>query len=306
MLKKLPKMDKLLFGLYRVKIECYEKDFKKIFAFSKENVYTNYSLEWAMKHQERFNVKIDLIHDDEPNAYLYKTEDLVSGKYLFGDWYKYFMGLKKKLPKNRLLKHLLSSCWGSLTQRNTINRTMKRIKEDKLDIGIDETCEWKILNYFYCDTSEYYELVNQKNPYKYPFRIKSFLTSLGRNIIAGIALRDIDNVIRVHTDNCVFKVEQRFDDLPNLMLEEKTTGKIEWFNANSYTKYKPIDGFINYEINDWGQIKNITNGKILKQKVSEEGKKEVVLLNGKERTTVVVSELMRYYFKKNKKNGEYF
>ena len=76
--------------------------------------------------------------------------------------------------------------------------------------------------------------------------------------------------------------------------------------ANTYTKYKPIDGFVNYEINDWGQIKTITNGKILKQKVSEEGKKEVVLLNGKKRETIVVSELMRNYFKKNKKNAEYF
>ncbi len=66
---------------------------------------------------------------------------------------------------------------------------------------MDETCEWKILNYFDSYASEYYELVNQREPYKYPFRIKSFITSLGRNIIGGIALRDIDNLIRVHTEN---------------------------------------------------------------------------------------------------------
>jgi hypothetical protein len=116
----------------------------------------------------------------------------------------------------------------------------------------------------------------------------------------------LNNVIRIHTDNCVFKIKKTFDDLPNLLQEEKTTGKIEWINANTYIKYKPIDGFVNYEINDLGQIKNITNGKILKQKVSEEGKKEVVLLNGKKRETIIVSELMRYYFKKNNKNAEYF
>jgi hypothetical protein len=162
MLKKLPKIDKLLFGLYRVKIECHEKDFKKIFSFSKENVYTNYSLKWALKHQERFNVKIELIQDDEPNAYLYKTEDLVSGKYLFGDWYKFLMKLKKDFPKNALLKYLLSSLWGHLTQRNTENKTFKQINDGKLDVGIDDTCKWKILNQFRSETSEYYLLLNQK------------------------------------------------------------------------------------------------------------------------------------------------
>jgi hypothetical protein len=296
-LDNLPSIKKIKFGLYRVKILCDNNDFKKIFAFSKDDVYTNYSLKRAMEYQNKYNVKITLIQDGEPNAFLYKTKYLVNGKSIFGDWFNILMSLKKELPKNKLLKHLLSSCWGHLTQKNTIHKTLKEIEDEKLDVGMGDTCEWKILDYFYCETSEYYVLVNPKEPYKYPLRIKPFLTSLSRNIIGDVILRDIENVIRVHTDNCVFKVKKTFDDLPNLLKEDKTSGKIEWFNANSYTKYKRIRRFENYEINDRGDIKNITNGKILKQNVSEEGKKEVVLFNGEEKRTFDVDLLMMNYFK---------
>ena len=62
------------------------------------------------------------------------------------------------------------------------------------------------------------------------------MLSYSRNKIAKIALRDIDNVIRIQTDNVVFKKEQDIKDVPDLTLEDKTSGKIHWKNVNKYYK----------------------------------------------------------------------
>ena len=71
--------------------------------------------------------------------------------------------------------------------------------------------------------------------FKYNLRLKSWITAYGRNKTADVALLDIDNVIRVHTDGIVFKKKQDFDIL-NLIPEDKTTGKIHWKNVNTYEK----------------------------------------------------------------------
>ena len=39
--------------------------------YSKDDVYTHYSLKFAMKHKQQYDIKINLIVDEEPNAYIY-------------------------------------------------------------------------------------------------------------------------------------------------------------------------------------------------------------------------------------------
>jgi hypothetical protein len=50
---------------------------------SKYDVYTSLSLKFAMKHKKQFNIKIELINDDKPNAYIYDEKDCVTGEYIF-------------------------------------------------------------------------------------------------------------------------------------------------------------------------------------------------------------------------------
>ena len=95
-------------GFYRVKITSEHKHATKLFAFSKTHTYTSISLNHALELQEEFNFKIDLIVDDKPNAYIYPKGIRASS--VFGVWADRLMKIKMKFPRNKLIKHLLSSC----------------------------------------------------------------------------------------------------------------------------------------------------------------------------------------------------
>ena len=69
----------------------------------------------------------------------------------------------------------------------------------------------------------------------YQMRIKPYLTAYSKIITAKVALEDLDNVIRIQTDNICFKEDQDFD-IENLVPEDKTTGLIELINCNKYIK----------------------------------------------------------------------
>ena len=76
-LKRIPTLEKMKYGFYRVKILCDDPDIFKCFVFSKSHVYCNISLKFVLEHQKQFNIKIELIMDDKPNAYLYDDADMV-------------------------------------------------------------------------------------------------------------------------------------------------------------------------------------------------------------------------------------
>ena len=231
-LEKLP--DKLQLGFYRVNIISDHKDVKKIFSFSKQSVYTNTSLDYARSHQEEFDFSIELIQDGEPNAYLYS--DYIKGSDIFGKWFYILFKLKKMFPKNKLIKHLLSSNWGTLQKKNIKRYTAEEIKEKDLKISRRYTARYQIINHNSINDQDYYELQDLENLYVHNIRLKSFLTSLGRTRIADVALTDINNVIRIQTDGIVFNKEQDLKQLnyafPLLDKEDKTTGLINWININ--------------------------------------------------------------------------
>ena len=70
-------------------------------------------------------------------------------------------------------------------------------------------------------------------PYKHNFRLKSFLTSYGRVKIAEVIMKDVDAVIRCHTDGVVFNKEMKLD-FHRLIVEDKSTGLINWKGVNNY------------------------------------------------------------------------
>ena len=85
------------------------------------------------------------------------------------------------------------------------------------------------------DGSTTYELLDTKNPYKHPMRLKPFITSYGRNKTARVALRMIDNVIRIHSDGIAFNRDYIINT-EHFTSEKKTTGHIKFNNINSYER----------------------------------------------------------------------
>lgn len=240
-LTELPKRKELKHGFYAVKISCDNDNFRKIFAFSKNNVYLKESLQIAMKHKKTYDVKIELIKKNQPNAYLYKDKDMVTLNSITNRWFTELTDLRNIYPKNRLIKHLLSSAWGHLNANNTKNLELEEMQ--KLNVGVTMEDEYMIMEYHeyrHANASDdrktkapYWVVMDTKKPYKHNIRLKPWITALARNMTAEIILKDIENVIRVHTDGIVFKNEMTFDDV-NLVPEDKTTGKIHWYDNNCY------------------------------------------------------------------------
>ena len=224
------------YGFYRVNLTCNDPNISTIFSFSKDNVYTHYSLNFAYEliRNHNFKIDIELIQDGEPNAYLYKDEDLISSNLLFNDWFGCILNLKKKYPKNVLIKMLSSSIWGHLSQKNT--KTVDGDKIDDYDVDIGDDADYKVLDHIYKeDGSDYWKLLNTKEPYKLPLRIKPFLASYGRNKTARVALRMIDNVVRIHTDGIVFDKEYIVKS-ENLLTDDKYTGHIKFVSIRNHTR----------------------------------------------------------------------
>jgi hypothetical protein len=246
--KKLKQLDfnNIQYGIYKVKITTDDKRFLKLFMFSKDNYYTHYSLRFANKHKDTFNVKMELIIDDKFNALIYDDEKLVQSKDVFGKWFNDLASLKIKYPKNHLVKRLMSSLWGSLTQFN------RECFEDIEDIDIselydeDET-EYKLLDEkrYKDDSKEYgfrhlYYAIPSNKPYKHNLaRLKPFLVSYCRSYVAELVMKEnlLDNVVRIHTDGIVLNKEHDFTHLKYYPKpEDKTTGKIKFSNVIKYSK----------------------------------------------------------------------
>ena len=230
-LLKLPKKENIKVGYYHVKITSEHKDIKKVFGFSKFNVYTSYSLIFALEHKKDFNIKFEMIQDDEPNAYIYKDSECVSGHYIFSNWFNILSQLRTKYNTNILLKMLGSMLWGLLSQTNTIE-----VEENELLNNSNKYKDFDIHDKkYYQDGNVKYELLNTKKPYRYQIRIKAFLTAYCRNKIASQAIKsnDLDNIIRIHTDNITFK-DNKHDELItyDFLPETKTTGLLKWTKIN--------------------------------------------------------------------------
>lgn len=235
-LKEIPKKEDLQEGFYRVRISCDNNDFRKIFSFSKHHVYNFRSLYHALKYRSQFDVKIELITTHKTNAYIYDKDSLEPCNKIFHDLKKVMTYLKGKYPKNRLVKFIASGVWGHLSAQNIINKTADQINDEDLDVGVDYTSDYMMIDKKFYGEKEVYQLLNCKNPCKTNLRLKPFLTAYARNKTARVALKDLDSVIRIHTDGLVFN--KKHDDFvtDELKPEGKTTGLIDWVHCNSYSK----------------------------------------------------------------------
>ena len=148
-------------GHYYCKITSTNPNFQKIFAFSPKNCYTHYCLTKALQYQNQFDVKIEMLTDRDKNAYIYNKKDLITGNQLFYNHHTTLKKIKQIYPKNKLVKHLLSSLNGQLT---AFNKKCVNVNE----IGKCDVTEWEsqdlIMNE---DLQGYYSLRHQTQLYKY-------------------------------------------------------------------------------------------------------------------------------------------
>jgi hypothetical protein len=145
------------------------------------------------------------------------------------------MKIKKKHPKNKLIKHLMSSLWGSLSRSSNILKTYDEIQAEGLKICMTDKSDYQITDYIWTNSKEYYKLQDMNQPYRYNFRLKSFLTAFGRVKIAEVAIQDLESVLRIQTDGIVYNKPMKFN-INGLIADEKTTGMIKFDHVNKYNK----------------------------------------------------------------------
>ena len=239
-LDKMPSYDDLYmgYGYIRCKITCTDPDIKKLIAFSKNHVYTDITIMFVYELQKKMDIKMDLIIDGKPNAYIYNKDDLIDTRDIFIVWFARLSKLKLKHPSNKLFKRCLSSLWGCLCQANTITKTEQQLEDENIDYDFFGTPKYIVKNLSYnADGTQYYELVNRENPYLHNLaRIKASLTSYVRIKTARTALLKLDKVIRIHTDSICFSEPFNYKNIYGLLPEEKSSGNIKWINVNEYEK----------------------------------------------------------------------
>ena len=124
---------------------------------------------------------------------MHDVESIVNTKPIFNNWFNKLNELKKQFPKNKLIKHLSSLLWGSITRKKKLNKTKQQVIDEKLEIDFFDA-EWIIIEHHIYEHKEYYELENKNEPYFYQMRIKPYLTAYSRIITAKVALMDLENV----------------------------------------------------------------------------------------------------------------
>lgn len=215
------------YGIYNIKITSADEFFNMIFAFSKDNYYSHYSLNFVLQYNREYGGEIEMEFMSN-QALIYN--DLINGSEVFYTWYNVLWKLKKEFPSNKIVKKLASSCWGELQNKKNIWKTEDEINDEKLDIGFEYENDYHIEEIRTVPKGDIYRLSNlTKNIYENQFRLKAFLTDFGRVKIAKIALQDINNVVRIQTDSITFD-KPIILNINNFVIDNKKCGKFEILN----------------------------------------------------------------------------
>jgi hypothetical protein len=159
-----------------------------------------------------------------------------------------------------LIKLITSSLWRRLAEFNRLFKTDEEIVEEKLDVSTkyDPKYEYYIRSTKKTNRKgdEICELVNSKKPYHFNIaRIKPFLLAKSREMTDRVAIKYIDDVVRICVDNVTFN--KVHDDVVfqantfKLTKENKTTGLKEWKYATNYKNYTS-----NYETTHFDKSKS--------------------------------------------------
>ena len=117
--------------------------------------------------------------------------------------------LKEAYIECKLLTKLItSSLWGRLAEFNRLFKTDEEIVEEKLDVSLkyDPSHKYYIRSIkTNSKGNDLCELINSKKPYHFNIsRIKPFLLAKSREMTGKVAIKYIDDVVRICTDNVTF------------------------------------------------------------------------------------------------------
>ena len=250
-LKELPPLKFLSFGIYRVKITSNNENFKKTFMFSPRNGYETNTLKFAMTQALKYDIKIELIQDGKPNAYIYERKDLITGNELFGNLYYRIKELYQEYKNNSIVKNLRSACWGHINELKKIYKTESEVIK-MLEEGIkissdddDDDLDYKIVNVRDLKDRTLYELVDTKKPvYKLPIRLLPFITGFSRVKMGKLIDKNnlYDNVIRIQTDSITLSNEfkQKKAKFNEFAYDDKISGDLVFNSVNDYEKITSV------------------------------------------------------------------
>jgi hypothetical protein len=231
---------KLKYGIYRIQITYTNSKFSNVFNPSKQHHYTSTILNSIYKYKDYFGLTFKLLEPDDNynyNALIYEYDQLIDGKLLFNAWLKDMLKVKAKIPKNKLIKHLLSTIGGSLTSFNN------EYVEDFSDLDLTRMNSTVDSDYKLRKVTDngLYKCVQSDNAYKHNLaRFKPFLMSLGRKKMFEIIMKNnlIDNVIATHTDRITLTEDYDFSKTAKYfpLPEAKSSGNIIFHNAIHYYK----------------------------------------------------------------------
>jgi hypothetical protein len=186
---------------------------------------------------------------EENNCYVYgkyKKDNITKGSILFTKWFKYLCDLKDTYPQTKvLIKLMTSSLWGRLCEFNRKFVTDEQALNEKLDLvsRYNTNHKYYIRNITHNrNGDDLLEIVNCKKPYKFNIaRIKPFLLARSREMTAKVAIKHIDDVVRICVDNVTF--DKQHDDVCfeiktfKLTKEDKTTGKMQFRRHDCYRNF---------------------------------------------------------------------
>jgi len=229
---------KLKYGIYRIEIKYTNNQFTNIFNFSEDNHYTSTTLNSIYKYKDYFGLSFNLLEVNDEydyNALIWEYDDLMDGEKLFGDWLNDMLSVKKKIPKNKLVKHLISSLWGTLTGfKNLYFDDFEDLDLTRMNSSVDSDYKLRKIT-----DSGKYKCVESDNAYKYKLaRMKPFITSLGRKKMFELVMNNnlIDKVIAIHTDRLTLTEDYDFSKVCKYypVPEAKSSGNIVFENAIYY------------------------------------------------------------------------
>jgi len=217
-----PLKSDITYGIYRCTIEGDINPF--LFRINKKNFYTSYDIAKAI----RLGYTVKYIIDDKDNALVYQKGTYVEGPELFKEFMDFLYQFKKDGVKG--IKLLMNMLIGALYESNIFKLT-----SEHGDIGANRD----ILKVYPIIDENGNEItvctvVKTDSRYETSYaRIKPFVYSKGRDLVARLYNHQIEDVVRVHTDGFILKApltqikNRKLDDegLGKLGVDNKYTGK---------------------------------------------------------------------------------
>lgn len=214
------------YGIYRCKITPSEdENINKLFRFNKKNYYTSISLD----HAKSLNLKIELIHDEEPNFLYYSRDKLITANEVFKPYIEFLF----KLKENNIewSKDILNRLWGALCEVDK----RKYYCDKPINISEDE----EIVEIYPSKNNEDIDIIktnkiNKKYKTNYA-RIGPFLLSQGRKHMSNIMFQYRNNIHRCQTDGF----------LSDIKIHSNTIVKIGELRYEGYTEKGEIKNKMN-------------------------------------------------------------